>query len=86
MTVYIISTLHRGKKLPVLLKPVDGKLQVIDINGYDPRAFPKSVGQSALKKITPKEIPVLNHPRRIGPDFNLKNFDTHEFDLSDLTL
>ena len=86
MSVYIISTLYRGKKLPVLMKPIDGKLQVIDINGYDPINFPKSVAISALKKMTPREIPTLSHPRRSGPDFNLKDFDSHEFDLSGLSL
>lgn len=72
MSVFIISTFHRGKKLPVLLKKVNDQFQIVDIGGYDPKSFPKNVGISAVKKVTPRglEIPVLSKDFDLG-DFSL---------------
>ena len=73
MTVFIVSSTFRGKKFPVLLKKDGAVFHVIDIGGYNPECFPKNVGISAIRKVSPKhlDVPVL---------------ENQSFDLTDFTL
>lgn len=73
MTTFSVSSTFRGKKIPVLLKKDGETFHVLDIGGYDPKSFPKNVGMSAIRKVTPKhlDIPVLENQSFDLTDFSL---------------